>query len=628
MFTPISAHGNPRSSRTRMTAFVTKLGLSLTLSLMLTGLSFAQDAIFADGFEAAVPATDALAARFLTQATFGPTKASIANLRSVGYEAWINTQIATPATLTRPYLAGLAAQGLSISQRHRLDRWFHSATTAPDQLRQRVAFALSEILVLSDSNDALINDWAGVSEYQDILSSNAFGSYRDLLKKVALSPQMGKYLSHWRNRKSSPTTEPDENFAREILQLFSIGLVWRNADYSLKTDAQGQAIPTYDQSVVTEFAQVFTGFANACPSPAGLCNSYSGLTSVFDSFVPMACFPLFHDLSSKQLFDLDPSPAVNRVILPLGPACDPAPAAGSALAQQCFDYCNNELDSAITAIANHPNVAPMLSRQLIQRLVTANPSASYIQRVSTVYSASSGDLGATVRAILLDPEARTFDPSAAGFGQPANFGKLREPLLRITAFWRAFGAVPGLCSGACLDQTPPPAGVTEVRMGLGSPQVEFSQRPLGAPSVFNFFEPDFQQPGPVAAANLYSPEFQILDETTSVTAANAIWDLVWSGYHGGSLVFTLPTRNAYFPNSEIDNFFLGNNAGMVDELNLRMLYGSMSGSYTVGNCAAGTGMKGVLYNLLQCQMSAAEQRRKVLGAIHLIAISPEFSIQR
>jgi len=167
-----------------------------------------------------------------------------------------------------------------------------------------------------------------------------------------------------------------------------------------------------------------------------------------------------------------------------------------------------------------------------------------------------------------------------------------------------------------------------VRMGLGSPQIEFSQRPLGAPSVFNFFEPDFQQPGPVAAANLFSPEFQILDETTSVTAANSIWDLVWSGYHGGSLVFTLPTRNAYFPNSEIDNFFLGNNAGMVDELNLRLMYGSMSGSYTAGNCAAGTGMKGVLYNLLQCQMSAAEQRRKVLGAIHLIAISPEFSIQR
>ena len=624
MFLPIFAHKISRFGGAKLAA----LSLALTLSMTLTGKSFAQETIFANGFEAEVPATDALAARFLTQASFGPTKASIANLRSIGYEAWIDAQIATPPTLTRPYLSGLAAQGLAVSQRHRLDRWFHSAATAPDQLRQRVAFALSEILVLSDSNDALINDWAGVSEYQDILSNNAFGNYRNLLKEVALSPQMGKYLSHWRNRKSSATTEPDENFAREILQLFSIGLVWRNPDYSLKTDAQGQPIPTYDQSVVTEFAQVFTGFANACPSPPGLCNPYTGLTSVFSSFVPMACFPLFHDLSSKQLFDLDSGPAVNRVILPAGPACDPAPVAGSALEQQCFAYCNNELDSAITAIANHPNVAPMLSRQLIEKLVTSNPSAAYIQRVASVYSASSGDLGAVVRAILMDPEARTFNSSAPGFGQPAHFGKLREPLLRITAFWRAFGAMPGLCTGPCLDQVNPPPGVTEVRMGLGSPQIEFSQRPLGAPSVFNFFEPDFQQPGPVAVNNLFSPEFQILDETTSVVAANAIWDLVWSGYHGGSLVFTLPTRNAYFPNSEIDNFFPSDNGAMVDELNLRLMYGSMSGSYTVGNCAAGTGMKGVLYNLLQCQMSAAEQRRKVLGAIHLIAISPEFSIQR
>lgn len=611
-----------------MCIFAYNTTLTLVLSVALAGHGSAQEALFANGFEAERPATDALAARFLTQASFGPTKTSIANLRSIGYEAWINAQIATPPTLTRPYLSGLAAQGLSVSQRHRLDRWFHSAVSAPDQLRQRVAFALSEILVLSDNNDALANDWPGISEYQDILSSGAFGSYRDLLKKVALSPQMGKYLSHWRNRKSSATTEPDENFAREILQLFSIGLVWRNPDYSLKTDAQGQPVPTYDQSVVTEFAQVFTGFANACPSPPGLCNPYSGLTSVFDSFAPMACFPLFHDLSSKQLFDLDPTPATNRVVLPAGPACDPAPPAGSALAQQCFDYCNNELDSVITAIANHPNVAPMLSRQLIERLITSNPSASYIQRVATVYSATSGDLGAVVRAVLMDPEARTYDPTAAGFAQSAHFGKLREPLLRITAFWRAFGALPGLCTGPCLDQSNPPPGVTEIRMGLGSPQVEFSQRPFGAPSVFNFFEPDFQQPGPVAVANLFSPEFQILDETTSVVAANSIWDLVWSGYSGGSLAFTLPTRNAYFPNSEIDGFFPSDNGAMIDELNLRLMYGSMSGSYIPGNCGAGTGMKGVLYNLLQCQMSAAEQRRKVLGAIHLIVISPEFSIQR
>lgn len=595
--------------------------------LLLGTAAFGQDAIFADGFQDPVLVSDQAAARFLTQSTFGPTRADITHLRSIGYAAWIDEQLATPSTRARPYLESQQAQGLSVSQGERVNRYFHTALTAPDQLRQRVAFALSEIMVVSDRPDNLTNDWAGIAEYQDILADGAFGSYRDLLKKVAMSPQMGLYLSHWRNRKAAGLSQPDENFAREIMQLFSIGLVWRNPDFSLITDAQGLPIPTYDQSVVSEMAKVFTGFAMPCPSPPGLCNPYSGLTSVYESYAQMACFPLYHDLGSKQLFDLDPGPSVNRVVLPAGPACDPEPADGSALEAQCFAYCDNQLDATLSAIADHPNVAPFLARQLIQRLVTSNPSPAYIARIASVYSNTSGNIGSMVKTLLLDPEARTFDPTAPNLGLPANFGHLREPLLRVTAIWRAFGAQPGVCTGACLGIPNPPPGLVDLRMFQGAPELEFSQRPLGAPSVFNFFEPDYRAPGAIANAGLYSPEFQILDETTSVTAGNALLDLIWAGYHSFSLNFTLPDQTAYLPPAVIDAF-PQNSAAMVDELNLLMLYGAMSGSYIAGNCAAGSGMQGVLYDLIECQMGAAEHRRKVLGAIHLISISPEFSIQR
>ncbi|MCB1605726.1 MAG: DUF1800 family protein [Xanthomonadales bacterium] len=587
----------------------------------------AQDLVFENGFEPGAGLSEAAAARFLTQASFGPNRASIAHLRSIGRDAWIDEQLALTPTLARPYLENLQAQGVSVAQSYRVNRFLHSALAAPDQLRQRVAFALSEILVISDQPDNLTNDWAGVAEYQDILTGGAFGSYRDLLRAVALSPQMGRYLSHWRNRKAFGQSKPDENFAREILQLFSIGLHWRNSDFSLMLDGNGQPIPTYDQSVVTELSEVFTGLAMPCPQPPGLCNPYSGLTAVFESYQPMACFPLFHDLSSKLLFDLDPGPAVNQVVLPAGPACDPEPPDGSALEAQCFAYCNDEIDAVINAIAMHPNVAPFISRQLIQRLVSSNPSAAYVERVASVFQSTAGNLGAVVKAILLDPEAVTFDLSAPGFGQPDHAGHLREPLLRATAVWRAFEAQPGVCDGSCMGIANPPPDLVDLRMYAGSLTEDFAQRPLGAASVFNFFEPDYRAPGAVTMADLYTPEFQILDETTSATAGNALLQLVWSGYHSFSLAFTQPTQAAYLPPAVVDGL-PQDSAQLLDELNLRMLYGSMSGSYTVGNCSAGSGMQGVLYELLACAMNGAEHRRKVLGAIHLIAISPEFSIQR
>lgn len=586
----------------------------------------AQDALFRDGFEADLPQSDAHAARFLTQATFGPNGADIAQLRSIGYSAWLAQQMALPASESRPYLQAKAAEGLAVGQGQRLDRWFHTAVVAPDQLRQRMAFALSQIFVVSDSTDNLTNDWAGIAEFDDILKRGAFGSYRELLEQVSMSPQMGKYLSHWRNRKASAVTQPDENYAREIMQLFSIGLVWLSPD-GTPLLVNGQPVPTYDQGVISEMAQVFTGFGNRCPTPPGLCNPYTGITSVFDSYEPMACFPLHHDLSTKLLLDLDPGAAVNRVTLPAGPACDPEPASGSALQAQCFAYCASDLDAALDMLASHPNVAPFLAQQLIQKLVTSNPSPAYVQRVASAFDASGRNLGELLRAVLLDPEARAYNPAAPELGQPPNFGKLREPLLRLTAFWRAFDAQAGVCAGSCLDQSGAPPTLSELRMGQRAPQTAFLQRPLGAPSVFNFFEPDFRQPGPIANAGLYAPEFQIFDETSSVTAANELWSMVWPGYSQSDGAFTPPPRNASIPTATLDA--LPNDAvGLIDAMNARLLYGSMSGSYTPGNCAAGSGMKGTLYKLIQCDLAAADARRKKLGLIHLLLLAPEFAVQR
>jgi uncharacterized protein (DUF1800 family) len=530
-----------------------------------------------------------------------------------------------PTTLATPYLLTLRDQQVPMTHGQRLDRWFHTAVVAPDQLRQRVAFALSQIFVISDQ--ALTNDWEGVAHYWDTLANDAFGSYRTLLGHVTLDPYMGRYLSHWRNRKASGTTEPDENYAREVMQLFSIGLVWRNPDFTPMLDGLGQPIPTYDQAVISELAQVFTGYADACPNPPGSCNSYSSISSGQPSTNPMVCFPRHHDTSTKVLLDLDPSAGSNVVTLPAHPtACDPTPAT-QAEQDACRTYCTNDLQAALDMLAAHPNVAPFLSRQLIQRLVTVNPSAAYVQRVSTVFTSSGGNLGATVKAILTDAEARAFDPNAPDFGQPANFGKTREPLLRTTAIWRAFAAQPGICTGTCISSSAPPPPATELRMGIRSPQDTYGQRPLGAPSVFNFYEPDYQQPGPIAAANLFSPEFQITNETTIATTANDLWSRVWAGYSTTNGAFTAPTTSAYLSSAELDA--LPTEAGaLIDQLDARLMYGTMSGSYTTGNCTAGTGMKGVLYELLSCQMAAAEHRRRALAAIHLIAISPEFSVQR
>ncbi len=601
------------------------------------------------------PRSDADAARFLTQASFGPTSGDVASVRALGYKAWIEQQLALPASLHRPAMeAAVAAHvlvqpsGASFYKSFRLERWFELAVRGADQLRQRMAFALSQILVLSDVG-ALEANPVGVAEYNDILVRNAFGNYRTLMEEVSLSPMMGNFLTHLRNQKTDWTLDatgvqipglvaPDENYARELMQLFSIGLVERNRDFSPILSG-GQAVPTYNQDVITQTARVLTGFSYGCSGNVSIngaainrnCGNCSGTacnfsTTLFfatpprfqsgvtgtglvhpDLYLPMVCYPRYTDsgrsATSADNYALLPAQHQNKTLIggvsvpPSAVACYTSTPTADQPA--CIDYCNRQLDTLLDALFMHPNLPPFVSRQLIQRFTTSNPSPGYIDRVAAVFeddgSGVRGNLGAVIGAVLLDPEARTSAPAA-------DFGKLREPVLVLTGIWRAFGALPG-------------AGGT---WNVGGLERAWPQRPLGAPSVFNFFEPDYQQPGEITDAGLYAPEFQILNESSFIIIADELWRRIFAGYTVSSPTttsFAIPNA-AYLPTSALDAI-PAEHAALIEALNQKLLFGRMSST-----------LRAKLVDFLNTQMAGAEHRRKVLDMVHLIAVSPEFATQQ
>ena len=526
---------------------------------------------------APVPATDADAARFLAQATFGPTTADITRLRQIGYSQWLDEQLdeaRTPPTLVLPRLQQVVANGFPVADlrpQHRRNEWLWQAANGRDQLRMRVAFALSEIFVVSDRDVADSNATIyRIADYQDTLARGAFGSYRGLLENVTMHPAMGYFLSHVGNRKADPARNitPDENYGREVMQLFSIGLVERNRDFSPVLDASGQTTPTYDEKVVSAMARVFTGWTYAGQTDA----QYGRGNNT--SFAPMECHPAFHDDQPKQIF--------SGIVVSEG------------------NNCTASLRKALDALAAHPNVAPFISRQLIQRLVTSNPSAAYVQRVSAEWIASNGNLGRVVRTILLDTEAR-LPPTAA------TFGKAREPLLKVTTLWRAFGA----------RYVPPATG--EIRFtfanagDLTSSLLQDSQR---APSVFNFFEPDYRLPAADGATGPYAPEFQILTEATYASMLNQHDALVWN------TTGAPPTATTSAPILDIAALTTladaGNHAGMVQQVNTLLFCGAL------GN-ASQQEMVRMLDRLAGINESAANRAKSLV----LVALaSPEFAIQR
>lgn len=429
------------------------------------------------------------AARFLNQATFGVTDVSIEQVTSRGFEEWINWQMSLPATSQVAYLQAreptLAADD-EIRRIHRLEAWWKNSLEGEDQLRQRVAFALSQIFVISEKG-GLFQRYFGLSNYYDMLANNAFGNYRQLLEKVTLSPMMGKYLSMLGNEKPDArrNIRPDENYAREVLQLFSVGLVELNVDGSEKQDANGMAIPSYNQDVIRGFSHVFTGWHF---HGVGLTNWWGRPQ---DWINPMSALESRHDIGTKML--------LNGVTL-----------AANQTAQ-------TDLTQALDNIFQHLNVGPFISKQLIQRLVTSNPSPTYVARVSGIFDDNGqgvrGDLAAVVKAILLDDEARNGHKTL-----PTTFGKLREPILKATHVLRAFKAEP--VNGYYV---------------MGNPEYYFNQGPLMSPSVFNFFSPSYAPLGEVANQSLVAPEFQIVTENFAIRTSNFLASAaLWSREDSGS----------------------------------------------------------------------------------------------
>ncbi|MDX1507123.1 MAG: DUF1800 domain-containing protein, partial [Woeseiaceae bacterium] len=394
------------------------------------------------------PITKAEAYQFLNQTTFGATEAEADRVITMGFDAWIDDQLRQPASLQLPHLFSLPPPTFPFElQPDRVDIWFRNALFGQDQLRQRVAFALSEIMVVSQLG-ALNNAPWSLASYYDMLAQGAFGNYRDLIEDVTLHPSMGVYLSMLGNEKPNPALNirPDENYARELMQLFSIGLVELNNDGSQKLDGNNQPIPTYDQAIIEGFAHVYTGWTYAgAPSFA------EARPTVQNQVVPMQLYPDFHDTGEKLL--------LNGVTLP------------------ARNDGNQDLADALDNIFNHPNVGPFIAIRLIQRLTTSNPSPGYINRVANVFNndgtGTRGNLGAVVKAILMDPEARPDMPMEID-------GKLKEPLLRVTQLWKNYDAASA--SGRY------PFGFAYILLGQG---------PLQSPSVFNFFSPFYAPPGEI-----------------------------------------------------------------------------------------------------------------------------------
>ena len=582
-----------------MTRFSIAGGAIVALASMAcaTARADTHDRLFAYGFDPAVdpPASPNEAARFLTQATFGPTPADIARLTALGYDAWIEEQLARAPTLGAPVVEQVvnarigAAQ--SVSQMQRLQRWYWQAAYAPDQLRQRMAWALSQVFVISDQSSAINNYIVPMAGYYDVLAKDAFASYRTLLGDVTWHPMMGRYLSSFRNQKPGSTTSPDENYAREVMQLFSIGLVLRGMDFT-PILSNGVEIPTYDQTTITHTAKVFTGFTWS-DAPLNPPNFYGGGLTFAAQYAPMQCFGtewfpasgsgsnnMRHDITGDDGTTATPKTVVGGVTIPAN--------------QTCAQDVNDELD----ILAAHPNVAPFMARQLIQRFVSSNPSPQYIERVAQVLDAPGANLGDAMKAILMDDEAR--NPPALASGD--SYGKLREPILRLTALWRAFNA-----------QAQPADAYGEVKMTANNSLTgSFGQGPLESPTVFNFYEPDYQQPGPFADHDRYSPELQILSEASVYSSANYYYNFSAKAYQG----MTNPPTDRPLIDLSTLTVNATNPAAMVATIDKSLLYGTMSSTMR-------STLTGMLTNL-----NGASAAEKAWSAIYVTMLSPEFATQR
>jgi len=485
----------------------------------------------------------AVAARFLEQSSWGPTASTIAALQQTDLNTWLQQQFSAPIST---YPTPGPGQGLPVLQ----NQFFVNAMTGQDQLRQRVSFALSEIIVISGVGKNIKSPTA-FSLWMNMLQNDAFGNFFNLLNDVTLSPSMGSYLNMANNNGCSTRCRPNENYAREVLQLFTIGLNELNLDGTPILDQNGQLIPTYGQETIDGFGQLFTGWTY--PAEPGKTAHffdrayYSG---------PMLPFQRQYSKGSKTL--------LNGVTL----------AAGGNI--------QTDLTSGLQNIFTHPNVAPFICQQLIQKLVTSNPIPAYVSRCSQIFNNDgtgvAGNLQAVISEILLDSEARRGDDPTQVL--PSD-GHLREPLLHMMATMRALNA-------------------TTDGGNLSTYASNMLQAPFLSPSVFNFYPPNFQ----VQGTGLVGPEFDILNANTTLNRINFVNDLIYGTVGPHTTIDISAYVNA-----------AGNVSNLLDLINTNMMHGAMpSDMYTT---LSNTLSSGVFTD----PTSLAE------AALYLVATSSQFQME-
>lgn len=485
------------------------------------------------------------AARFLEQASWGPTQSSIAQLQTTGINAWLSAQCALN-TSDLPDQTLLTSEGKNNNNLAPVQAaFFQNAVTGQDQLRQRAAFALSEIWVVSAT--------AGVPEayayppYWRIFRDNAFGNYRDLIKAVTLNPAMGQYLDMANNNKANAArgTAANENYSREVMQLFTLGLTQLNPDGSMVLDGNGNPVPTYTQNDVTNLAKALTGWT--FPTAPGKKAKLNNPSYYIGSMIPVESE---HDTTQKTIF--------GGVVIPAGQTAEA------------------DLESVLDALMQQTTMAPFIGQQLIQHLVTSNPSPAYIQRVSTVFQSSGGNLQKVITAILTDSEARAGDGVTTPIS--ANFGHLREPVLFMPNILRALNATLGPSSTIYNDAT---------AMG---------QELFYAPNVFSYFSPKYR-----TSSGVLGPEFQIYSTQTAAERA----DIVNAVLYGTLDKSTKINLSAYLQ-------YAANTNSLVGALNTWLLHGAMSDVLQQSVASAAN--------------AASTNQLKVQAALYVVLTSGEYQI--
>jgi uncharacterized protein (DUF1800 family) len=598
----------------RASKFVCSAAL-LGLASISTAQTIPTDLIFRSGLDhpAEGPYTPEEASRFLQQATFGPKIADIENLLRIGYNAWFDQQFAATRSEHLPYIVNLLNSSQDVFQERRVEIWWKNLLTNNDQLRQKTAYALSQIFVTSDQSGAVEGIPTTLADYYDLLSRNAFGNYRTLLGEVTLHPSMGRYLSMHKNEKpnAATNTKPDENYAREIMQLFSVGLVMLNSNGT----PVSPSTPTYTQDTIRGFAHVFTGWNySTCEQP----------NNAGETWKWIYCSPRAQSAPQNQDYRLHIGwmqpmrPWAEGTAFeslyhssqegpPINPANPIAAGAKQLLRYPGVSLANgvlpqggtarSNMNAALDNVAAHPNVGPFISRLLIQRFVSSNPSPAYIGRMTAVFnnngSGVRGDMRALIKAILMDPEARR--PTAQ------NRGKVREPLVRLTHMFRVFDAA---SRNERINE------YTEYWM---------AQAPMRSPTVFNFYLPDYRLPGEITTLNLFSPEFQITTDTYITRIINEMWGKVAWQYQGNPGLPPINEWNPTLVNINRDLALANNAEVLVHRYNLLFMGGTMS-----------TAMSNLLVAHVRDMPNNNDddRRRRIQDVVWLIMNSPEYIVEK